>query len=144
MITAVPARHRPVDWEPATGEMTGFALSGETLPTVYVSGDNAPLDLIGEIVQRVGEVDTAVIFAGAARTPFFDRAVGTLDAAQAAQTVRLLGARPAVVAHTDSWGHLTENGGAAEKAFAAGAPGDRGCAGTKDVVCTPVRCWSSC
>jgi hypothetical protein len=89
----------------------------------------AGADLVGEMVQRVGEVDTALIFAGAARTPSFDRAlVG--DAAQAAETVRLLGARPAVVARTDSWGHLTENGGAAEKAFAAGAPGDHGCPGT--------------
>jgi L-ascorbate metabolism protein UlaG (beta-lactamase superfamily) len=125
VITAVPARHGPVGCEPTTGDVTGFVLSGENLPTVYVSGDNASLDLVGEIVQRVGQVDTAVIFAGAARTPFFDQALVTLDATQGAEAVRLLGARQAVVAHTDSWGHFTEDRGAAEKAFAAVGLADR-------------------
>lgn len=125
VVTAVPARHGPVGCEPATGEVTGFVLSGDNVPTVYVSGDNASLDLVGEIVQRIGQVDTAVIFAGAARTPFFDQALVTLDAAQAAEAVRLLGARRAVVAHTDSWGHFTQDRTAAEAAFAAVGLADR-------------------
>lgn len=41
-------------------------LAGENLPTVYVGGDNASLDGVGEIVQCIGQVDTTVIFVGAA------------------------------------------------------------------------------
>jgi L-ascorbate metabolism protein UlaG (beta-lactamase superfamily) len=125
VVTAVPARHGPIGCEPFTGEVTGFVLSGEDLPTVYVSGDNASLDIVGEIAQRVGEIDTAVIFAGAARTPFMNGALVTLDAAQAAEAVRLLGARHAVVAHTDSWVHFTQDRTAAEAAFAAVGLADR-------------------
>lgn len=125
MVTAVPARHGPVGCEPVTGEVTGFVLTGEGLPTVYISGDNASLDIVGEIAQRVGEIDTAVIFAGAARTPFLNQALVTLDAAQSAEAVRILGASHAVVAHTDSWGHFTEDRNAVEAAFATVGLADR-------------------
>ncbi len=124
-VTAVPARHGPVGCEPVTGDVTGFVVSGDDVPTVYVSGDNASLDLVGEIAQRVGTIDTAVIFAGAARTPFLNEALVTLDAAQAAEAVRILGARRAVVAHTDSWAHVTEDRSAVEKSFAAVGLADR-------------------
>jgi hypothetical protein len=46
--------------------VTGFVLSGEGLPTVYVSGDNASLDVVRTIAGRVGPVDVAVLFAGGA------------------------------------------------------------------------------
>jgi L-ascorbate metabolism protein UlaG (beta-lactamase superfamily) len=119
VVTAVPARHGPVGCEPVTGEVTGFVLSGADVPTVYVSGDNASLDIVGEIAQRVGEIQTAVIFAGAARTPLMNQALVTFDAAQAAEAVRILGAPHAVVAHTDSWDHVTEDRAAVDAAFAA-------------------------
>jgi L-ascorbate metabolism protein UlaG (beta-lactamase superfamily) len=119
VVTAVPARHGPVGCEPVTGEVTGFVLSGADVPTVYVSGDNASLDIVGEIAQRVGEIRTAVIFAGAARTPLMNQALVTFDAAQAAEAVRILGAPHAVVAHTDSWDHVTEDRAAVDAAFAA-------------------------
>jgi L-ascorbate metabolism protein UlaG (beta-lactamase superfamily) len=125
LVTAVPARHGPVGCEPLTGEVTGFVLSGYAVPTVYVSGDNASLDIVGEIARRVGEIDTAVVFAGAARTPFMDQALVTFDAAQAAEAVRILGARHAVVAHTDSWDHVTEQRAAVDEAFAAVGLGHR-------------------
>ena len=107
------------------GEVTGFVLAGDGVPTVYVSGDNASLDVVRAIAERVGDVDTALIFAGAARTPFFDGALVTLDGAGAAQAVEILGARRAVVAHTDSWAHFTEDRAAVEKAFTAAGLGDR-------------------
>jgi L-ascorbate metabolism protein UlaG (beta-lactamase superfamily) len=119
VVTAVPARHGPVGCEAVTGEVTGFVLSGADVPTVYVSGDNASLDIVGEIAQRVGEIQTAVIFAGAARTPLMNQALVTFDAAQAAEAVRILGAPHAVVAHTDSWDHVTEDRAAVDAAFAA-------------------------
>lgn len=71
-VTGVPALHGPgarEDLEPVVGEVVGFVLSGDGLPTVYVSGDNAQLSLVREIADRFGPVDTAVLFAGAVRTP---------------------------------------------------------------------------
>ena len=78
-VTAAPARHGPEGCEPVIGEVTGFVLAGDRVPTTYVSGDNASLEIVEQIAGRVGPVDTAVIFAGAARTPLFDGALVTLE-----------------------------------------------------------------
>ncbi|HEX5416131.1 MAG TPA: MBL fold metallo-hydrolase, partial [Chloroflexota bacterium] len=45
-ITALPAQHGPDGSEHLVGEVTGFLLSGAGLPTVYISGDNASLDIV--------------------------------------------------------------------------------------------------
>lgn len=114
-VTAVPALHGPEGCEPFTGEVVGFVLSGSGLPTVYISGDNASLDVVREIAARVAPVDTAILFAGAVRTPLFDGALLTLDGEQAAQAARILSARRVIPAHVDSWAHFTEG----HKEFAA-------------------------
>jgi len=41
------------------------AIAIEGLDTIYVSGDNASLDVVRQIKARVGAVDVAVLFAGA-------------------------------------------------------------------------------
>jgi L-ascorbate metabolism protein UlaG (beta-lactamase superfamily) len=116
-VTATPAQHGPEGCEPVTGDVIGFLLTGDGLPTVYVSGDNASLDVVQAIADRVGPVDTAVLFAGAARTALFDGAVLTLDSDMAAQAAQILGARRVVAAHCDSWGHFTEDRAAFVAAF---------------------------
>jgi L-ascorbate metabolism protein UlaG (beta-lactamase superfamily) len=110
-VTGVPALHGPGargDLEPVVGEVVGFVLTGDELPTVYVSGDNAQLSLVREIADRFGPVDTAVLFAGAVRTKVLDGALLTLDSTQAAEAARILGARRIVPVHFDSWAHFTE------------------------------------
>ncbi|MFD8087024.1 MBL fold metallo-hydrolase [Kitasatospora sp. NPDC059722] len=124
-VTAAPALHGPEGCEPVIGQVIGFVLTAPDLPTVYVSGDNASLPLVKEIADRFGPVDTAVLFAGAARTRRFDGALLTLDSAQAAEAAVLLGARRVVPAHFDSWGHFTEGREALEAAFTAAGLGDR-------------------
>ncbi|GIE77370.1 hypothetical protein Aph02nite_33200 [Actinoplanes philippinensis] len=124
-ITAVPARHGPEGCEPITGEVTGFVLTADGLPPVYVSGDNAALELVEQIAGRFGPFGTAVIFAGAVRTPLFDGALLTLDSAQAAEAARILGAQQVVLVHFDSWAHFTEGRDALEKAFTAAGLADR-------------------
>ena len=124
-MTATPAQHGPEGCEPVTGEVIGFVLSAADLPTVYVSGDNASLDLVREIGERVGAVDTAVLFVGAVRTPFFDGALLTIDSAQAAEAAAILGARRVVPVHCDSWGHFTESRHDVVAAFAAAGLSDR-------------------
>ncbi len=116
-ITGVPARHGPEGCEPFTGDVTGFVLTGEGLPTVYVSGDNASLEIVERIAGRFGPVDTAILFAGAVRTGLFDGALLTLDSEQAAEAARILGAKQIVLVHFDSWAHFTEGHGPLVAAF---------------------------
>ncbi|MFE1312184.1 MULTISPECIES: MBL fold metallo-hydrolase [unclassified Streptomyces] len=107
-VTAAPGLHGPKGSEPIVGEVTGFVLTSADLPTVYVSGDNASLELVQEIADRYAPVDTAVLFAGAPRLPVLDDALLVLDGAGTASAARLLDARRVVPAHCDSWAHFTE------------------------------------
>jgi len=124
-ITAVPAQHGPEGCEPLTGDVTGFILSGAGLPTVYVSGDNASLDIVRDIAERIGTIDVALLFAGAARTSLFDGAPLTLTSADAAAAAQLLGARWIVPLHVGGWAHFSEGPGDVQAAFAAAQLADR-------------------
>jgi L-ascorbate metabolism protein UlaG (beta-lactamase superfamily) len=124
-VTAVPAQHGPEGCEPVTGEVIGFVLTGDGLPTTYVSGDNASLDVVRQIAGRFGPVDTAVIFAGGARAGLFDNALLTLDSAQAAEAAQILGAKRVVPVHCDSWAHFTEGRDLIVQAFADAGITDR-------------------
>jgi L-ascorbate metabolism protein UlaG (beta-lactamase superfamily) len=108
-VTGVPAQHGPDGSEHLVGEVTGFVLSGEGLPTVYVSGDNASLDVVRGIAERVGAVDVAVLFAGAARTPLVGDAYLTLTGDEVAEAAGILGARHVVPLHFEHWAHFTES-----------------------------------
>jgi L-ascorbate metabolism protein UlaG (beta-lactamase superfamily) len=107
------------------GEVTGFVLSGEGLPTVYVSGDNASLDLVGEIAARYAPVDVALLFAGGARTPLLDYAYLTLTSAAAAEAADILQAGAVVPLHFEQWVHFSEGGEQLQEAFAAAGLSDR-------------------
>ncbi len=124
-VTRVPALHGPPGSEPVVGEVAGFALTGEGLPSVYVSGDNASLDAVRAIAGRVGRVDVAVLFAGAARTTLADGAYLTLTSAQAARATRILNAARVVPLHFDGWQHFTEGGEVLLRAFTAAGLADR-------------------
>ncbi|MFF2132233.1 MBL fold metallo-hydrolase [Streptomyces olivochromogenes] len=124
-VTAVPALHGPEGSEPIVGEVTGFVLSGEGLPKVYVSGDNASLDVVTEIAGREGPFDVAVLFAGAARTPLVPDAPLTLTSEAAARAAEILGARHVVPLHFEHWGHFTQDGATLTKAFAEAGLTDR-------------------
>nr|WP_107382698.1 MBL fold metallo-hydrolase [Streptomyces agglomeratus] len=128
-VTGVPAIHGPgqrEEIEPITGQVVGFVLTADGLPTVYVSGDNASLDAVKEIAERFAPVDTAILFAGAPRFPvLFDGAPLVLDSAQAAQATQILGVRRVVPVHHDSWAHFTEGRDELHAAFTAAGLADR-------------------
>lgn len=117
-VTALPARHGPPGSEPMVGDVTGFLLQGDAVPTVYVSGDNAGLDVVEEIARRVPHVDVAVIFAGGAQTALLGEAHLTLPSAGAVEAARLLGARHAVPIHFEGWAHFSQGRDTLEAAFA--------------------------
>ncbi|WP_327093052.1 MBL fold metallo-hydrolase [Nonomuraea sp. NBC_01738] len=122
-VTAVPALHGPdgVD-RGEDGEVTGFVLSGRGVPTTYISGDNASVKVAGEVGDRVrktiGRIDTAILFAGAARTPaILGNAPLTLTSAGAALVAKRLDPRRVVPVHTDSWNIYSEDMTSLVKAF---------------------------
>jgi L-ascorbate metabolism protein UlaG (beta-lactamase superfamily) len=128
-VTGVPAIHGPgtrAEVEPVSGQVVGFVLTGEGLPTVYVSGDNASLDAVREIAARFGPVDTAILFAGAPRIPvLYDGGLLVLDSVQAAEAAAILGASRVVPVHYNSWTHFTEGRDELVAAFTAAGLVDR-------------------
>jgi L-ascorbate metabolism protein UlaG (beta-lactamase superfamily) len=136
-ITGVPAQHGPACTEHITGEVRGFVLSGQQLPTVYISGDNASLPFVRDITDHAGPFDVAVIFAGRARTPLMD-AYLTFSADQAAQAAEILGAPIVIPMHVDGWKHLTEHADLIPSAFARRGLTDRLLVLAPGVV-TPIR-----
>lgn len=117
-VMGVPAQHGPDNTEHLVGEVRGFVLSAEDLPTVYVSGDNASLRIVKEIAERVGKIDIALLFAGGAQTPLVEGAFLTLASKDAAQAAQILRARHVVPLHFEHWGHFTQGRDTLETAFA--------------------------
>ncbi|WP_235215265.1 MBL fold metallo-hydrolase [Phaeacidiphilus oryzae] len=113
-VLVVPAVHGPEDADrDADGnvncEVSGFVLSGEGLPTVYISGDNASIRTVAEISRRLPDIDVAVLHAGAARVPTkFDGRPLSLDSRRAAAAAAVLDPRLVVPAHFDGWTHFSE------------------------------------
>ncbi|MFD0786817.1 MBL fold metallo-hydrolase, partial [Micromonospora azadirachtae] len=128
-VTAVPAQHGPDGTDHLTGPVTGFVLSGDGVPTVYVSGDNASLRVVREVAARFPDIDVAILFGGAARTPLVGDANLTLDANAMVEATRILGASTVVPAHVDSWAHFTEGLADVRAAFTA--------AGLSDLLLVP-------
>jgi L-ascorbate metabolism protein UlaG (beta-lactamase superfamily) len=122
-VTAVPAVHGPEDGErDADGfvntEVIGFVLSGQDLPAIYVSGDNASIATVSEIARRIPAIDAVVLHAGAARLrdKFRNRAL-SLDSIRAAAAAAVLGPVMVVLAHYDGWDHFTEGRSDLARAF---------------------------
>jgi L-ascorbate metabolism protein UlaG (beta-lactamase superfamily) len=125
-VTAVPAQHGPDGSDEITGPVIGFILAGDGLETVYISGDNASLDVVRTIAERAGRVDVAVLFAGAVQLAHrFDGAYLTLSSDRAAEATKLLDARAAMPVHFEGWTHFTQGADALRAAFAGNGIADR-------------------
>lgn len=108
-VTGVPALHGPVGCEPLTGVVTGFVLQADGLPTVYVSGDNASVDLVEQIVARFGRIDIAILNVGAANVGRFGDSDLTLNGRTAVRAAELLGDAVIVAVHAEGWAHFSEH-----------------------------------
>lgn len=108
-VTAVPALHGPPGADPITGPVIGFVLSGEGQDTLYVSGDNASVDVVDEIAERLSPIDVAILFMGAVQLPTrFDGAFLTLSSERGAIATELLQPRAVVPVHFEGWTHFTQ------------------------------------
>jgi len=108
VITAVPALHGPEGAEALSGRVTGFVLEATGQPTIYVSGDNASVDLVREIAQRFPRIDIAVLFAGAANVGRFGDSDLTLNARTALEAAQVLADAVVVPVHAEGWFHFSE------------------------------------
>src|SRR5579863_1616375 len=108
LVTAVPAQHGPDGTDHLTGEVTGFYVSSQGLPTVYVSGDNASVAIARRIVGTLGSASIALLHAGAAQMPHLGDNSLTLSAARAPKVARLIGAKWVIPVHFDGWAHFSE------------------------------------
>ena len=125
-VTAVPAQHGPDGTDHITGPVIGFVLTADGEDTVYVSGDNASLDVVRAIAERVGAVDVAILFAGAVQLERrFDGAYLTLSSDWAASATKLLGVRAALPVHFEGWTHFTQGARELRAAFAGNSVSDR-------------------
>jgi L-ascorbate metabolism protein UlaG (beta-lactamase superfamily) len=125
-VTAVPAQHGPEGSEPVMGPVIGFVLSGSGLETVYVSGDNASLEVVRAIADRFAPLDVAVLFAGAVQVDYrFDNAYLTLSSDFAAEAAKILDARVVVPVHFEGWKHFTQGEETLRPAFAGCGVADR-------------------
>ena len=113
-VTAVHAQHGPDGTDHITGPVIGFLLDDK----VYVSGDNASLDVVRAIADRVGSVEIAILFAGAVSLPHrFDGAYLTLSSERAAMAAEILGARVVIPLHFEGWTHFTQGADDLRAAF---------------------------
>jgi L-ascorbate metabolism protein UlaG (beta-lactamase superfamily) len=109
-----------------TGPVIGFFLTGAGVPTVYVSGDNASVDMVRVIVARLGPPELAVLFVGGTSIPArFEGAYLTLSSERAVEAAQVLGSRKIVPVHFDGWAHFSDDGASLRAAFAAGGFDDR-------------------
>lgn len=124
-VTAVPAVHGPPGAEALSGQVTGFVLQAQGEPTVYVSGDNAQVDVVAQVAERFADVGLAVLFVGGANVGRFGTEPLTLDAPRAVAAAALLaGARVVPVHHTD-WAHFVDPLDALVDAARAAGQADR-------------------
>jgi L-ascorbate metabolism protein UlaG (beta-lactamase superfamily) len=108
-VTAVPARHGPQGAEELMGPVTGFWLSGPDLPSVYISGDNASLELVEEIRARLGSPDVALLYGGGVVKPgLFDGDLMTMNGERIAAATRILEPKALVPLHDEGWAHYAE------------------------------------
>ncbi len=119
-VTGLPAQHGPDGSEKLVGEVTGFLLTGNDLPTVYVSGDNASLDVVRTIAERSGPVDVAILFVGGAQMPYLGEERLTLPSSAAPEAARTLGASAVVPVHLDGWAHFSDDRASLVAAFKNG------------------------
>jgi len=125
-VTGTPAGHGPEGGD--RGPVTGFVLGlrDEVEGGTYISGDTVWYDGVAEVAQRF-QVETAVLFMGAARI----REVGphhvTMTAEEGVQVARMFPTAMIVPLHVDGWAHFSESRETIARVFAAAGLDGRLC-----------------
>ncbi|WP_067541553.1 MBL fold metallo-hydrolase [Nocardia crassostreae] len=107
-VTGVPALHGPEGAEAFSGVVTGFVLQADNHPTVYISGDNASVDLVHQIATRIGRIDLAILNVGAANVDRFGDTDVTLNGRTAVKAAAALNDALIIPVHAEGWAHFSE------------------------------------
>jgi L-ascorbate metabolism protein UlaG (beta-lactamase superfamily) len=126
-VTAVPADHGPPEVAAKNGPVIGFVLGGENLPTLYVSGDNASVNVVKEVVAGHGPIEAAVLFVGGASVPerWGPGVYLTLTPETAVGAAEALGDAVIAPIHQDGWTHFSFGPQDTVRAFADAGLSDR-------------------
>jgi L-ascorbate metabolism protein UlaG (beta-lactamase superfamily) len=125
-VTAVPAQHGPEAVARQGEPVAGFVLSGEDCPTIYVSGDNASVEVVADIEKNCGPIDVAVLFAGGAGfKELADGADLTLGNKAVLEASKILRGAVIIPVHADSWAHFRETTAQMRELFEADGSGHR-------------------
>jgi L-ascorbate metabolism protein UlaG (beta-lactamase superfamily) len=121
-ITATPARHGPVGFEPISGDVIGFVVKIGTGPAIYISGDTVWFDQVLEVSRRF-DIRLAVLFTGSAepRGPFHV----TMDSNDAIEAAYAFPNAKIIAVHNEGWAHFTQTQDDVAKAFTALGLGGR-------------------
>ncbi|PRC42166.1 MBL fold metallo-hydrolase [Mycobacterium sp. ITM-2017-0098] len=112
-MTALPGRHAPMPAHrllpPVMGTMLEFGpVDGAVQRRLYVSGDTLLVDELREIPLRFSAIDAGVLHLGGTRLPAGRRLpfglTVTMDGAQGADAVELLGLPKMIPVHFDDYG----------------------------------------
>jgi L-ascorbate metabolism protein UlaG (beta-lactamase superfamily) len=116
-VTGVPAQHGPDSAVGMLVDVRGFVLKAADLPTIYISGDNASLRVVREIRDRVGPIDLALLFLGAAQVARIPGANLTLGSDEGVEAAKILAPARIIPTHFSGWMHLTNGGDTIAPAF---------------------------
>ena len=120
-FTAVPARHGP-RFTPQVSQVTGFLLTAEGEPTVWISGDTVLSPELRAALPTL-RADVAIIHCGGVtfpKAPLFGRMVFTFDAEHVVEAIELLEPRVVIPVHRNGWAHFEPESGLRAAIDAAG------------------------
>jgi L-ascorbate metabolism protein UlaG (beta-lactamase superfamily) len=125
-VTATPARHGPPGSRPIVGEVVGFVLEweGQRNGAVWITGDTVYFKGVAEVAERF-DVGTLIVHLGGVRFPITGPARYTMNAAEAARTIRELDPATVLPIHFEQWKHFRQGRDAVERTFAAEGVADR-------------------
>jgi L-ascorbate metabolism protein UlaG (beta-lactamase superfamily) len=105
-ITATPARHGPVGFEPISGDVIGFVLTAPDMRSVYVSGDTVWYKGVADVAERF-DIGIAVLFTGAARPRGAFHV--TMDGNDAIAAAHTFSNATIIAIHNEGWAHFSES-----------------------------------
>jgi L-ascorbate metabolism protein UlaG (beta-lactamase superfamily) len=121
-VTGTPGRHGPAGFERVNGDVTGFVLSIDDAPGIYISGDTVWYPGVAEVANRF-LVGLAILFTGGAQPKGpFNVTMNTNDAIEAATAFPE--AKIAAV-HNLGWSHYRQTQQDLARAFEAVGLGER-------------------
>lgn len=124
-ITAVPAHHGPEGVWQRMGPVIGFVLESPGHKTIYVSGDNADVDVVRVIASKFPEIAIAVLFAGGAAFGALGGAYITLSDESAVEVAKILNKAIIIPVHADSWEHFSQTTASMKQLADSEGVGDR-------------------